>query len=164
MRGITGRKAIILVSTGVDTFSKTSYEEVLRAAREAAIPIYTIGLARMMQVEANLYGPAAPFAHIDWNAAENRLETLARSSGGRAYAPQSEVEVPAIYDDIMENLRVRYVITYVSSNPATSGLPRKIRVELIDPKTGQPLKFRDSNGKPVMARVFVQESYSPTAA
>lgn len=164
MRGITGRKTIILVSTGVDTFSKTSYEEVLRAAREAAIPIYTIGLARMMQVEANLYGPAAPFAHIDWNAAENRLETLARSSGGRAYAPQSEVEVPAIYDDIMENLRVRYVITYVSSNPATSGLPRKIRVELIAPKTGQPLKFRDSNGKPVMARVFVQESYSPRAA
>jgi Ca-activated chloride channel homolog len=164
MRGITGRKAIVLVSTGVDTFSKASYEEVLKAARETAIPIYTIGLGRMMQVEANLYGPSAPFVHIDWNGAENRLETLARSSGGRAYAPQSEVEVAAIYDDIMENLRVRYVITYVSSNPATSGPPRKVRVELIDPKTDKPLKFRDSNGKPVMARVFVQESYSLRAA
>jgi Ca-activated chloride channel family protein len=164
MRGITGRKAIILVSTGVDTFSKASYEEVLKAARETAIPIYAIGLGRMMQVEANLYGPAAPFAHVDWNGAENRLETLARSSGGRAYAPQSEVEVPAIYDDIMENLRTRYVITYMSSNPSTSGPPRKIRVELIDPKTGQPLKFRDSTGKPVTARVFVQETYSPNAA
>jgi hypothetical protein len=63
----------------------------------------------------------------------------------------------------MENLRLRYVITYVSSNSATSGQPRKIRVELIDPKTGQPLTFRDANGKPVMARVFVQESYSPSA-
>jgi Ca-activated chloride channel homolog len=164
MHGIGGRRAIILISTGVDTFSKASYEDVLRAAREAAIPIYTIGLGRMMQVEANIYGPSAPFVHIDWNDAENRLETLARYSGGRAYAPQTEVEVPAIYDDIMENLRVRYVVTYVSSNPATSGPPRKVRVELIDPKTGQPLKFRDSNGKPVMPRVFIQESYSPSAA
>jgi len=163
MRTVNGRKAVILISTGVDTFSKATYEDVLRAVRESAIPIYTIGLGRFIQLEANLYGPAAPFAHIDWTGAENRLETLARSSGGRAYKPQSDVEVAAIYDDIMENLRVRYVITYVSSNPATSGPPRKIRVELIDPKTGQPLKFRDSSGKPVTARLFVQESYSPSA-
>lgn len=161
MKGIQGRKAIVLVSTGVDTFSKATYEQVLQTVRESPIPIYAIGLGQMIQLEANLYGPSAPFAHIDWNGAENRLETLARSSGGRAYQPQSDVETPAIFDDIMENLRVRYVITYISSNPAPSGPPRKIRVELIDSKTGQPLKFRDSSGKPVTARLFVQESYSP---
>ncbi len=164
MHGVNGRKAIVLISTGVDTFSKASYEEVLRAVRESAIPIYAISLGQFIQLEANLYGPAAPFAHIDWNGAENRLEMLAQSSGGRAYQPQTDVEVPAIYDDIMENLRVRYVVTYVSSNPAASGPPRKIRVELIDPKTGQPLKFRDSDGRPITARVYVQESYSPDAA
>jgi Ca-activated chloride channel homolog len=164
MRGVNGRKAIILVSTGVDTFSKASYDDVLKAVRESAIPIYTIGLGQFIKLEANLYGPHAPFARIDWSGAENRLETLARSSGGRAYAPESDVEVPGIYDDIMENLRTRYVITYISSNPATSGAPRKISVDLIDPKTGQPLKFRDPNGKPVTARVFVQETYSPSAA
>ena len=163
MRGVTGRKAIILISTGLDTFSKTSYDDVERAVRESAIPIYAIGLGRVMQLEANIYGPEAPFAHIDWNGAQNRLERLAHSSGGRAYEPESDVEIPAIYDDIMENLRLRYVITYVSSNSATSGQPRKIRVELIDPKTGQPLTFRDANGKPVTARVFVQESYSPSS-
>jgi Ca-activated chloride channel family protein len=164
MRGVEGRKAIILISTGVDTFSKATYEDALRAVRESVIPIYTISLGEFIQLEAHLYGPEAPFAHIDWNGAENRLDTLARSSGGRAYAPQTGVEVPGIYDDIMENLRVRYVITYMSSNPTTSGPPRKIRVELIDPKTGQPLKFRDSSGKPVTARIFVQETYSPKAA
>jgi VWFA-related protein len=164
MRGVSGRKTLILVSTGVDTFSKASYDEVLKAVREAAIPIYTIGLGKFIQLEANLYGPEAPFARIDWNGAENRLETLARTSGGRAYAPESDVEVPGIYDDIMENLRMRYVIRYLSSNPATSGPSRKIRVELIDPKTGQPLKFRDSNGKPVTAKVYVQDTYSPSAA
>jgi VWFA-related protein len=164
MRAGTGRKAIILVSTGVDTFSKASFEDVLKTVRDSEIPIYSIGLRRFIQLEANLYGTEAPFARIDWNGAENRLETLARSSGGRGYEPESDVVIPGIFDDIMENLRTRYVITYMSSNPSTSGPPRKIRVELIDPKTGQPLKFRDSTGKPVTARVFVQETYSPNAA
>jgi hypothetical protein len=36
-------------------------------------------------------------------------------------------------------------------------------VELIDPETGQALKIRDSNGKLITARVFVQESYSPSS-
>jgi hypothetical protein len=61
----------------------------------------------------------------------------------------------------MENLRLRYVITYVSSNPATSGPPRNIRVELIDPTMGKALKIRDSTGKIINASVFVQQTYSP---
>jgi hypothetical protein len=106
----------------------------------------------------------APFARIDWNNAEKQLEMLAKASGGRAYVLESDVGIPAIYDDIMENLRVRYVISYVSSNTATSGPARQIRVELIDPKTGAALKIRDSSGKVIAARVFVQESYVPGAA
>jgi hypothetical protein len=89
---------------------------------------------------------------------------LGRTSGGRAYVLESDVGITAIYDDIMENLRVRYVISYVSSNTASSGPARQIRVELIDPKTGAALKIRDSSGKPVAARVFVQESYTPAVA
>lgn len=54
---------------------------------------------------------------------------------------QTDAEIPAIHDDIMENLRIRYVITYVSSNPATTGPPRHIRVELVDPKTGEPTRL-----------------------
>jgi len=89
---------------------------------------------------------------------------LATASGGRAYLPETDIEFPAIYDDIMENLRLRYVITYISSNPATSGPQRRIQVQLINPQTGEPLKIVDSSGKPVTARVFVQGSYSPATA
>src|SRR3989442_5860961 len=164
MREVSGRKAIIVISSGVDTFSKANYQQVLQAAQDSATPIYTIGLGRLMQQESAIYGVTAPFARIDWNSAEKQLETLAKVSGGRAYVIESDVAIPAIYDDIMENLRVRYVITYLSSNAATSGPPRKIRVELIDPRTGDTLKIRDSNGKAVTARIFVQENYSPSSA
>jgi Ca-activated chloride channel family protein len=159
MRGVSGRKAIILISSGIDTFSKASYAQVLSAAQNSNTPIYTIGLGRFMAETAFVYGSATSFAHIDWNEAELRMEKLARASGGRAYFPETGLEIPAIYDDILENLRVRYVITYVSSNRATSGPPRQIRVELIDPQTGQPLKIHDSSGKLVAARVFVRQSY-----
>ena len=164
MRDVTGRKAIILVSTGIDTFSKASYQQVLEVARSSGTPIYTIGLVHLIQRESAVYGTTAPFARIDWPAAEKQLESLAKVSGGRAYALQSDPELPAIYDDIMENLRVRYVITYVSSNAASFGPPRKIQVELVDPKTGQTLKIHDATGKPVAAKVFVQQTYDPGAA
>jgi VWFA-related protein len=164
MKTISGRKAIIAISSGVDTFSKTNFQEVLRTAQDCGTPIYTIGLAPLMQRESAVYGPSAPFARIDWDSAEKQMEKLTKASGGRAYAIESAVGIAGIYDDIMENLRVRYVVSYVSSNPATVGPPRKIQVELIDPQTGQQLKIRDSNGRVIAAKVFVQESYMPDAA
>jgi VWFA-related protein len=164
MRGVSGRKAIIVVSSGLDTFSKATYQQVLQAAQDSGTPIYTIGMVELIHREAAVHGETAPFARIDWKNAEKQLETLAKVSGGRAYVLDSDITVPAIYDDIMENLRLRYVITYVSSNPATSGSARSIRVELIDPKTGQALRIRDSNGAPITAKVYVQETYSPSAA
>jgi VWFA-related protein len=162
MRPISERKAIIVVTSGVDTFSKATFAQVLEAARSSAVPIYIISLSHLMELEAITYGSAAPFARIDWRAVEKQLEALAKASGGRAYVVDSEVQIPGIYDDITENLRVRYVVTYVSSN-TTTGPPRSIRIELIDPTTGGPLKIHDAAGKVVPGKVFVQATYSPTA-
>jgi VWFA-related protein len=162
--GPGGRKAIIVISSGIDTFSKANYQQALQASRDAQIPIYTVGLGSLMMQEADVYGPEAPFSHFDWRGAEKNLENFANASGGRAYEPQSNVEFAAVFDDLTENLRVRYVITYVSSNPSNSGQPRKIRIELVDPQTGAPLKIRDSSGKTITAHVFVQETYSPSKA
>ena len=164
MRDITDRKAIIVVSSGADTFSKASYQQVLEAVRTSGTPIYVIGLAELMKREAATYGPTAPFARIDWDTAERQLETIAKDSGGRAYMIQSDAGLPAVYDDIMENLRIRYVVTYVSSNPSSAGPPRSIQVDLIDPKTGQALRIRDASGKPVAAKIFLQETYTPKSA
>jgi VWFA-related protein len=162
VRNVGGRKAIIVISSGADTFSKANYQQVVEAAQDSSTPIYTIGLVNLMQRESAVYGATSPLSRIDWSSAEKQLEMLANVSGGRAYVLDSDLQTPAIYDDIMENLRVRYVISYVSSNTATSGPPRKIRVDLIDPKTGEALKFRDSDGKLISAKVYVQESYSPS--
>jgi hypothetical protein len=61
----------------------------------------------------------------------------------------------------MEHLRVRYVITYVSSNPSNTGAARTVKVALVNPTTGAPLRIVDGTGKVITARVVVRASYTP---
>ena len=56
------------------------------------------------------------------------------ASGGRAYFPENTVDLCPIYDDMMENLKVRYVITYRSSNDLDPNTPRSVRVALLIPR------------------------------
>jgi hypothetical protein len=115
MPRVTGRKAVILISSGVDTFSKATFEDVLAAAKGCDAPIYMISLAPVLRQAAELHRMAGPLK-IEWNGAESKLLEITRISGGRLYSPASTVDLSAIYDDIMENLRVRYVVTYKSSS------------------------------------------------
>lgn len=101
---------------------------------------------------------------IDWSEAQNQLQEIARASGGRAYAPENRIDLSATYDDMMENLKLRYVITCRSSSDGDLSLPRIARVELVNPGNGEPLEIVDSNGKIIRAKVVVQESYVPKTA
>ncbi|MCU1298520.1 MAG: hypothetical protein JWO91_2798 [Acidobacteriaceae bacterium] len=164
MRPVTGRKAIVLVSSGIDTFSKATYEQVLNTAQDSDTPIYALSLVPDLRQLSEMHGRTGPVARIDWNEADHRLEEIARVSGGRAYAPENTVDLPPIYDDMLENLKVRYVISYRSSSDLPPNVPRRVRVELVDPKTGGPLQIVDSNGKKIPASIVVQDSYTPSMA
>jgi hypothetical protein len=91
------------------------------------------------------------------------LQKIASASGGRAYVPENTVDLSPIYDDMMENLKVRYVLTYRSSNDLDPNTPRSVRVALVDPNTGGPLRIVDANAKTIPAMVVVQDSYTPNS-
>jgi hypothetical protein len=105
-----------------------------------------------------------PLARIHWSKAQNQLEEIVRASRGRSYAPENMIDLSATYDDMTENHKVRYVITYRSSTDPDLSLPRTVRVELVNPSNGEPLEIVDSNGKTIRANVVVLESYIPKAA
>jgi len=70
-----------------------------------------------------------------------------------------------VYDDIMENLRVRYVITYKSTTEDRDPkAARAVRIELVDSRTGNPLKIVDTNGRTVHSTVAAEDRYIPKAA
>lgn len=164
MKSVQGRKAIVLISSGVDTFSKSKYEDALSAARDSDTPIYVISLAPVLRYLIEAHGASGPLARVDWNSADRELQEIARASGGRAYSPESTIDLSSVYDDMMENLRVRYVITYRSSNDLDLNSPRSVRVELVDSKTGGPLQITDERGRTIPAHVVVQGSYVPSTA
>jgi hypothetical protein len=161
MRAQSGRKALILISSGVDTFSKATFEDALQAARTSMVPIYAIndGVA----ARSGILPSGATYSRIDWQRAEAGLRKIAIASGGRLYSPELIFELGATYDDLMENIRVRYVITYQSSIDADVSLPRTVKVELVDSRTGGPLKVSDASGRTVPVKVIAEEKYVPAA-
>jgi VWFA-related protein len=134
MRAMSGRKALVLMSSGLDTFSRASFADVLTEARSAGVPIYVINLGPIIR---SALPPSASetglYASLNWSRAEAQLEKLARASGGRMYSPESRLDLPCVYDELMATLRVQYVIQYKS--PASANLerrPRTVRVEWAD--------------------------------
>jgi Ca-activated chloride channel homolog len=62
MSGIEGRKAIVLISSGIDTFSKKNYGETRKILQESGVPVYAIGLMQalrdIIEARGGLQGPA----------------------------------------------------------------------------------------------------------
>ena len=154
-----GRRALVLISTGLDSFSHATFDDVISTVERADTPVYCISLAGLVQ--RTFVDPAGPLPKTSWSRANNQLITLARVSNGRTYLRDTVLERAAIYDDLMEHLRVRYVITYTSSGAHSGASMRRVRVALVDPRTAGPLRVTDAAGKAITARVSADASYTP---
>ncbi|MFY9726153.1 MAG: VWA domain-containing protein [Bryobacteraceae bacterium] len=151
MSAIQGRKAILLITTGVDTFSRITYDQTRKKLQEAGVPIYPISLLGMQQ-EMMMSVP------IGLLQANNELNTFAKETGGRAFFPKFEAEYREVFNDIRQTLGNQYVITYSPSNKVHDGTFRKIKVELVDPN-GRPLPIKDQKGKPVKYAILTKSGY-----
>jgi VWFA-related protein len=159
MSGIEGRKAIVLLSSGIDTFSKKTFGETRKALQTAGVPVYAIGLMQAIRIRAEAYGYLSPIASLDFLQADNQLRTFASETGGQAFFPRFETEFPAIFKQIADALRNQYNITYQPSNQARDGKFRKIKVELVDPATNKPLRIVDENKKTVKYTILAKSGY-----
>ena len=160
MQDIEGRKAILLISSGVDTFSKLNYGEARKAIQNAGVPIYAIGLMQAYRDILYAYGAISDSQNMTFLQADNQLRTFTKESGGMAFFPHFYGEFPQIYRGISEVLRSQYVLTYTPSNTARDGKFRKIKVELVNPENNQPLVISDEKHKPVKFEVLAKPGYT----
>jgi VWFA-related protein len=158
----THRKALLLISSGVDTFSQARHEDLLRVVRDSGVPIYIVDAGSPLRMSAETALRTGPYARTDWQRARTELREIAEASGGRWYPIAEFIGMPAIYDDIMENLRVRYVVRYKSGTPGNLHAARAVRIELVNPKTGGPLEIIDAAGKPVDLKIVAESHYVPS--
>ena len=157
MSSIEGRKAILLIATGRDTLSKLTFDKARKAIQEGGVPIYAISLLQALRIMAEPYMGGEQ--RMDFLMADNNLNTFARETGGQAFFPRFFAEYPQIYKSITDALRNQYSITYTPTNQARDGKFRKLKVDLVDPTTGQPLKVVE-NGKPIKYTVVAKQGYT----
>lgn len=163
MEDIEGKKAIVLISSGVDTFSKTRYNQALDAAKGSSTPVYAIGTGQAVRMWYDSRGYMSSSTNIGFLQADNQLRSFARLSGGRAYFPRFEGQFGEIYADISAALRNEYQITYSPTNTAKDGKFRKIEVEIVGPD-GKDLKIVDPKGKEIKYEVRYREGYYASRA
>ena len=163
---LEGRKYVILISTGVDTFSKLNLDQMLKKIKtthDVTIFPVSIGWAEREYWESHgsvaPHGMSIPVGHMDYLQADNEMNTFARMTGGRAYFPRFEAEFPGIFQDIGSDIRNQYSLAYHPSNPKLDGSYRKLKVEVVAPDGG-PLKVRDQKGKDVKYQVYAREGYT----
>jgi VWFA-related protein len=158
--GTEGRKYIILVSTGQDTFSKINYDQILKKVKASQnVTIYPVSIGRALRERLDASGRVGPIANLDFLQADNQMNTFARMTGGKAYFPRFDGELPEIFHDIGTAIRNQYSLAYRPTNAKSDGTYRKLKVELIA-ADGGPLKIRDQHGKDVKVNITAREGYT----
>jgi Ca-activated chloride channel homolog len=164
MSTIEGRKAILLISSGIDTFSKLTFDKARKVMQQNAVPIYAIGLLQAAREIADARGAMGPIARLDFLQADNTLKTFAKETGGMAFFPRFYGEFPSIFAQISDSLRNQYSLAYSPSNPTKDGKFRKIKVELVNPATNEPLRVTDQKGKPIKYQIIAKAGYNAARA
>lgn len=160
MSEIEGRKAIVLIASGMDTFSKLTFDKTRKALQNANVPIYAIGLMQALREWYDARGAMGSIQRLDFLQADNQMRTFAKETGGQSYFPRFYGEFPSIFQSIGQALRNQYSFAYSPTNLARDGKFRKIKVELVNPATGEPLRIVDQKGKPMKYTVIAKAGYT----
>ncbi|MGB7925920.1 MAG: VWA domain-containing protein [Pyrinomonadaceae bacterium] len=113
------RRAIILVTDGIDTSSRMKMQEAVDSAIKVDAIIYSIGI-----------GDSYMFDGVD----EGSLRKVSERTGGRAYFPKNEEELRDAFEQIQRDLREQYLLAYSPTNKQRDGSFRKIQIEIVNPE------------------------------
>ncbi len=135
-----GRKAVIILSDGVDTGSKLTLADAIEAAQKSDTMVYSIlfsdesayggggfGIGFPGGMGRGGRGGGWPMPREDHPDGKKVLQQLSRETGGRFFEVSKKEPIDRIYASIQEELRNQYNIGYSSDKPY-DGTYRKIHV------------------------------------
>jgi VWFA-related protein len=161
LKDVKGKKSIVLLASGVDTFSKHTLDQTMKQLRQSDVTIFCIGLGRAFQNYADMNGGMGSLARMNYLQAENQLKTFSQETGGYAWFPQFAGEMPNVFRDVAAFLRHQYSLSYSPTTGAKDGKFHKVKVELVAPDGG-PLTVMDQKGKKQKYQVYAREGYQAT--
>ncbi|HSY67336.1 MAG TPA: VWA domain-containing protein [Edaphobacter sp.] len=158
---IEGRKYIILIGSGRDTFSKLTLDKILAKVKASQnITIFSIGTGALLnEVAGGRGGMGGGIRDMNYLQAQNQLKTFADMTGGLYFAPLFQGALPDVFGQINDSIRNEYVLTYRPTNNKNDGSYRKVKVLLVD-NEGHPLRMQDEKGKPQKYSVIARDGYN----
>src|SRR5712691_2380219 len=136
LQEIEGHSAVILVTLGIDTFSRLTYDKAMKIVSRAGVTIFIVGVANLFFKK---YGDnLPPESRMEFLQAQNGLNTFAKLSGGAYFPMTFESEIPQIMRSIEAMLRSQYSLGYSPTNTRREGKDRKLRVDVDIDLDGTP--------------------------
>jgi len=157
---VEGRKYIIMIGSGRDTFSKITLDKILAKIKATPnVTIFTIGTGAFQnEMYGGRGGMSGGIRDMNYLQAENQLKTFASMTGGLSFSPIFQGALPDIFAQINDSIRNQYVLTYRPTNSKNDGSYRKVKVLLVD-NEGHPLRMADEKGKPVKYTIIARDGY-----
>jgi len=110
------RRAIILLTDGLNTTGRLDLKEAVNRALAAETVVYAIGIGNKRE-------------GVDHAV----LKDVAQRTGGRAFFPDKNFDLNAAFAEIERELRTQYLLAYSSTNKKRDGAYRKITIEITNP-------------------------------
>jgi VWFA-related protein len=155
---IDERKYIILVSSGIDTFSKITLDKVLQKIKETPnVTIFSIATGGAGVMGAGNFA-SGRMNSITMLQAQNELHSFATMTGGQYFEPRFDAEFPDVFTDINNQIRNQYQITYKPTNSKMDGSWRRIQIQLVD-QEGHPLRMEDEKHKALKYDIIARDGY-----
>ena len=144
MRSVPGRRVLLVVTDGEDTYSRASIRDAIDIAQRTETTIFAIStkagfLATVPGVEAGQVS----------DKKDRDLQTLAEETGGFAFFTGDMLSLERSFTKISKELRAQYLVTYNPTNKSYDGTFRKIDVKLSDGHNN--LKVRTKHGYKAIA-------------
>jgi VWFA-related protein len=153
---IEGRKYVILIGSGRDTFSKLTLDKILAKIKATPnVTIFSIGTGALL----NEMSTGGGIREMNYLQAQNQLNTFAAMTGGMSFSPLFQGALPDVFAQINESIRNQYILTYRPTNTKNDGSYRKVKVLLVD-NEGHPLRMQDEKGKPQKYSIIARDGYN----
>ncbi|MGB6192947.1 MAG: VWA domain-containing protein [Terracidiphilus sp.] len=157
---IQGRKYIILIASGRDTFSKITLDKIMQKVKNTPdVTIFAVSTGGAIRAMTE-GGPGfnQELRDLDYLQADNQMKTFAKITGGMYFQPRFQAEMPEIFADINQAIRSKYELIYHPTDAKQDGTYRKLRVELVDDE-GKPLRMQDEKRKPLKYDIIARDGY-----
>ena len=160
MSSIEGRKSVVLLSSGEDTFSRLNFAQARKIVQEAGVTVHAIGLGQMLKELLDSYGYVGGATRIGWLQADNQLRTFTKETGGFAFFPRFYGQFPTIFQSLNYLMRNQYTAVYQPSNTKRDGTFREIKVRLVDPTTNKELRITGKKNKRIKYEIVARKGYT----